>query len=61
MLQGNNVSENSMIQRDDTVRIDPLDNLKKYRGGYDITNKHYWSVTLSLFLSLSLHKYIQIK
>ncbi|KAJ8563371.1 hypothetical protein K7X08_031823 [Anisodus acutangulus] len=30
---------------DDTVRIDPLDNLKKYRGGFDITNKHYWRST----------------
>ncbi|XP_051118377.1 uncharacterized protein LOC127242741 [Andrographis paniculata] len=30
---------------DDTVRADPLDGLKKYRGGYDVTNKHYWSST----------------
>ncbi|KAL8491811.1 hypothetical protein ACS0TY_023424 [Phlomoides rotata] len=30
---------------DDTVRVDPLDKLKKYRGGYDITNKHYWGST----------------
>ncbi|KAK6146326.1 hypothetical protein DH2020_020195 [Rehmannia glutinosa] len=30
---------------DRTVRVDPLDNLKKYRGGYDITNQHYWSVS----------------
>ncbi|XP_058094271.1 uncharacterized protein LOC131240184 [Magnolia sinica] len=29
----------------DTVRIDPLDKLKKYRGGYNISNKHYWSST----------------
>ncbi|KAA3480163.1 Lipoate-protein ligase A [Gossypium australe] len=28
---------------DDTVRVDPLDNFNKYRGGFDITNKHYWS------------------
>ncbi|XP_010258498.1 PREDICTED: uncharacterized protein LOC104598245 [Nelumbo nucifera] len=34
-------------QRDDgTVRVDPLDHFKKYRGGYDITNKHYWSSTV---------------
>ncbi|KAI4324338.1 hypothetical protein L6164_023885 [Bauhinia variegata] len=26
-----------------TVRVDPLDNFRKYRGGFDITNKHYWS------------------
>ncbi|XP_057777277.1 uncharacterized protein LOC130995846 [Salvia miltiorrhiza] len=30
---------------DDTVRVDPLDGFKKYRGGYDITDKNYWSST----------------
>lgn len=30
---------------DDTVRPDPLENLRKYKGGYDITNVHYWSST----------------
>ncbi|XP_020599816.1 uncharacterized protein LOC110039178 isoform X2 [Phalaenopsis equestris] len=29
-----------------TERIDPLDHLKKYRGGFNITNKHYWSSTI---------------
>ncbi|XP_051133286.1 uncharacterized protein LOC127252942 [Andrographis paniculata] len=29
----------------DTARVDPLDGLNKYRGGYNITNKHYWSST----------------
>ncbi|MED6170819.1 hypothetical protein PIB30_034729 [Stylosanthes scabra] len=24
-------------------RVDPLDDFRKYRGGFDITNKHYWS------------------
>lgn len=24
-------------------RRDPLDNFRKYRGGYDVTNKHYWA------------------
>ncbi|XVE84472.1 hypothetical protein DITRI_Ditri17bG0016200 [Diplodiscus trichospermus] len=38
----NNESQ-PMRQSDDTVRVDPLDNFKKYRGGFDITNKHYWS------------------
>ncbi|XP_009786154.1 uncharacterized protein LOC107774259 [Nicotiana tabacum] len=33
-------------QSDDTVRTDPLDNFNKYRGGFDITNKHYWSSTI---------------
>ncbi|XP_055820015.1 uncharacterized protein LOC129888964 [Solanum dulcamara] len=31
---------------DDTVRIDPLKNFKNYRGGFDITEKHYWSSTI---------------
>jgi hypothetical protein len=47
LLQTNNVSE-PIRQPDGTVRVDPLNNLKKYRGGYNITNKHYWSVTLYL-------------
>ncbi|KAK1385856.1 hypothetical protein POM88_023591 [Heracleum sosnowskyi] len=29
-------------QKDDTVRVDPLDHLKKYRGGYEIRDLHYW-------------------
>lgn len=37
-----NVSE-QITQRDNTIRVDPLDNFKKYRGGFDITNKNYWS------------------
>ncbi|KDP43896.1 hypothetical protein JCGZ_20906 [Jatropha curcas] len=41
---GTNLTETS--QSDDTVRVDPLDSFKKYRGGYDLTNKHYWSSTI---------------
>ncbi|RDY12682.1 hypothetical protein CR513_02495, partial [Mucuna pruriens] len=37
----NNVSK--PIKQDKTIRVDPLDNFKKYRGGFDITNKHYWA------------------
>ncbi|XVF65667.1 hypothetical protein PTKIN_Ptkin09bG0268000 [Pterospermum kingtungense] len=33
----------SMRQSNDTVRVDPLDNFNKYKGGFNITNKHYWS------------------
>ncbi|XP_042432738.1 uncharacterized protein LOC122019315 isoform X2 [Zingiber officinale] len=29
-----------------TLRIDPLDSFKKYKGGYNITSKHYWSSTI---------------
>ncbi|KAG5530647.1 hypothetical protein RHGRI_025569 [Rhododendron griersonianum] len=45
LLQAVNVSE-SLSNSDDTVRVDPLDSFKKYRGGFDITNKHYWSSTI---------------
>ncbi|GLJ15489.1 hypothetical protein SUGI_0254300 [Cryptomeria japonica] len=27
-------------------RIDPLDHFKRYKGGYDIENKHYWASTV---------------
>uniref|UniRef100_M8BDW6 Uncharacterized protein n=1 Tax=Aegilops tauschii TaxID=37682 RepID=M8BDW6_AEGTA len=29
-----------------TRRIDPLDGLRKYEGGFNITNNHYWSSTI---------------
>ncbi|KAG4961446.1 hypothetical protein JHK87_038079 [Glycine soja] len=38
----NNVSE-AIIHPDNTIRVDPLDHFQKYRGGFNITNKHYWS------------------
>ncbi|KAI3470162.1 hypothetical protein Pfo_026825 [Paulownia fortunei] len=44
LTESDNVSEASK-HLDDTIRVDPLDNLKKYRGGYDIRNEHYWSST----------------
>lgn len=25
-------------------RVDPLNHLRHYRNGYDVTNKHYWAV-----------------
>lgn len=45
LAETNNDSDSSRYL-DDTVRVDPLDGLKKYRGGYDITNKHYWGVSI---------------
>lgn len=30
----------------ETIRVDPLNKLKKYRGGYNVTNDHYWSVSI---------------
>ncbi|KAL0286486.1 UNVERIFIED_CONTAM: hypothetical protein Sangu_2730500 [Sesamum angustifolium] len=41
---GNVSKENRPV--DDTVRVDPLDHLKKYRGGYNITNPHYLGSTV---------------
>ncbi|KAK7257888.1 hypothetical protein RIF29_32195 [Crotalaria pallida] len=38
-----NVSEPITKQNNSTIRVDPLDNFKRYRGGFNITNKHYWS------------------
>ncbi|GER28147.1 Na(+)/H(+) antiporter NhaB [Striga asiatica] len=38
-------TSNSSLHLDNTVRVDPLDNLRKYREGYDVTNEHYWSST----------------
>lgn len=37
---------NSSISTEDlggTIRADPLRKLHKYKGGYDLTNEHYWS------------------
>jgi len=43
MLDADNVSD-TITQSDNTIRVDPLDHFEKYRGGFNITNKHYWSV-----------------
>lgn len=32
-----------------TLRKDPLDNFDKYRGGWNISNRHYWAVSLLFF------------
>lgn len=47
-LDADNVSD-TIRQSDNTIRVDPLDHFEKYRGGFNITNKHYWSVNLSPF------------
>uniref|UniRef100_A0A7N0ZXP7 Uncharacterized protein n=1 Tax=Kalanchoe fedtschenkoi TaxID=63787 RepID=A0A7N0ZXP7_KALFE len=46
LIQPDNISSLYRQSADDTIRADPLDNLRKYRGGYDVTNKHYWSSTV---------------
>ncbi|XP_020570918.1 transmembrane protein DDB_G0292058-like [Phalaenopsis equestris] len=40
LLANVNTSESVLTIR--TERIDPLDDLKRYKGGFNITNKHYW-------------------
>ncbi|KAG0458564.1 hypothetical protein HPP92_023721 [Vanilla planifolia] len=42
--ESGNISESELTSR--TERVDPLDGLKKYKGGFNITNKHYWSSTI---------------
>lgn len=37
-----------------TNRPDILTGFRRYRGGWDIANKHYWAVSSSLFLSFWL-------
>eukprot|EP00268_Persea_americana_P034537 TRINITY_DN34172_c0_g1_i5.p1 TRINITY_DN34172_c0_g1~~TRINITY_DN34172_c0_g1_i5.p1 ORF type:complete len:545 (+),score=75.39 TRINITY_DN34172_c0_g1_i5:799-2433(+) len=44
LLEGGNTSEPEKNLAA-TVRVDPLDKFQKYRGGYNISNKHYWSST----------------
>ena len=51
LFDADNVSE-PVRQQENTIRADPLDGFKKYRGGFNITNKHYWSVSLSASLCL---------
>ena len=53
ILDADSVSE-PITQLYNTIRVDPLDNFKKYRGGFNVTNKHYWSVNLSPSSFLSL-------
>lgn len=42
-----------------TKRPDILNHFKHYQAGWDITNKHYWAVSLKIH-KFSLNSYIQI-
>lgn len=53
MVDADNVSV-AISQPDNTIRVDPLDHFQKYRGGFNITNKHYWSVYLYPFSFLNV-------
>ncbi|THU46186.1 hypothetical protein C4D60_Mb09t02290 [Musa balbisiana] len=41
-----NISEPASALSARTQRVDPLNSFKKYKGGYNITNTHYWSSTI---------------
>eukprot|EP00249_Psilotum_nudum_P032151 c47336_g1_i1 orf=2-790(-) len=43
LLDGNTSSERLAVRNN---RIDPLNHFRKYKGGYDIENKHYWASTI---------------
>ncbi|KAM0940095.1 putative transmembrane protein [Dioscorea sansibarensis] len=43
LVEKQNGSESASLLFARTERIDPLDGFKKYKGGFNITNKHYWS------------------
>ncbi|XP_042026404.1 uncharacterized protein LOC121773581 isoform X1 [Salvia splendens] len=45
ILTGSNMTSVGTTYMKETVRADPLNLLKKYRGGYNVTNDHYWSST----------------
>lgn len=49
-FSGRTLTQSGVTSEDQTVRVDPLNNLKKYRGGYDVTNKHYWSVSIFIVI-----------
>lgn len=61
LLADNNSSEEEVnstlvLAANRTNRRDPLNNFDKYRGGWNISNRHYWAVSLlstpQLFLEL---------
>ncbi|XP_057771264.1 uncharacterized protein LOC130991190 isoform X2 [Salvia miltiorrhiza] len=46
VLTGSNMTSAGSTDMNETIRVDPLNKLKKYRGGYNVTNDHYWSSTV---------------
>lgn len=56
-LEEENSNSTLILAAKRTRRKDPLDNLNRYTGGYNISNKHYWAVrSLSLSLGSSAHQ-----
>ncbi|KAJ3703728.1 hypothetical protein LUZ61_007433 [Rhynchospora tenuis] len=46
ILIDSNSDSSSTVLSARTERIDPFDHFKKYKGGYNITNSHYWTSTI---------------
>ncbi|KAJ0644654.1 putative transmembrane protein [Helianthus annuus] len=40
------VNSSLVLAQERTTRKDPLDDFKKYRGGWNISEKHYWAVSI---------------
>lgn len=45
LADGTGQNSSLLLAEDRTRRKDPLDSFKKYNGGWNITNKHYWAVS----------------
>lgn len=61
LAESGNVSEASIRLDNNTVRVDPLNNYKKYRGGYDVRNKHYWSVSICVAIQDHIYLYHKVR
>jgi hypothetical protein len=42
-----------------THRRDPLDGYKKYNGGWNISNNHYWAVSSLIYFCFNIYYYLQ--
>ncbi|GMJ07262.1 hypothetical protein HRI_004395400 [Hibiscus trionum] len=53
LADGNEGDKNSslILAENRTHRKDPLDDFKKYTGGWNISNQHYWAVSFFIFYS----------
>lgn len=49
MAEKNGENSSLILAAKRTKRKDPTDNFNLYTGGWNISNTHYWTVSLSLF------------
>lgn len=52
-----NGNKSLVLAQERTTRKDPLDKFKKYRGGWNIKERHYWAVSF-LILYLLFTRFI---